>query len=184
VDHHRIPPIQSSERELRRRGAGEHRRVLFHAILPPLRYRPNGAISLLNADGIMLARSRDDEGTHIGRDMSKSPLFRTLHDRPAASVYYFKSPLDGLQRLSFYQLSSRYPIGSGDAQRRLDPDLGLLAVAGVIDDPCLFGFAVLQIRARDLTRIAPDRSKARAPEDLRGSPRLLVAKPGFCLRVP
>jgi diguanylate cyclase (GGDEF)-like protein/PAS domain S-box-containing protein len=71
---------------------------------------PNGAISLLNGDGIMLARSRDGEGAYVGRDMSKSPLFRTLHDRPAASVYYFKSPLDGLQRLSFYQLSSRYPI--------------------------------------------------------------------------
>ncbi|KZD23924.1 diguanylate cyclase [Tardiphaga robiniae] len=70
---------------------------------------PNGAVSLLNADGIMLARSRD-EGTYVGRDMSNSPLFKNLLDRPAASVYYFKSPLDGLQRLSFYQLSSRYPL--------------------------------------------------------------------------
>jgi diguanylate cyclase (GGDEF)-like protein/PAS domain S-box-containing protein len=70
---------------------------------------PNGAVSLLSADGIMLARSRDD-GTYVGRDMSNSPLFRNLLDRPAASVYYFKSPLDGRQRLSFYQLSSRYPL--------------------------------------------------------------------------
>lgn len=70
---------------------------------------PNGAVSLLSADGIILARSRDD-GTFVGRDMSNSPLFRNFLDRPAASVYYFKSPLDGRQRLSFYQLSSRYPL--------------------------------------------------------------------------
>lgn len=70
---------------------------------------PNGAVSLLNTDGIMLARSQDND-TYVGRDMSGSPLFRTLDSRPAASVYYFKSPLDGQQRLSFYQVSSRYPI--------------------------------------------------------------------------
>jgi diguanylate cyclase (GGDEF)-like protein/PAS domain S-box-containing protein len=70
---------------------------------------PNGAVSLLSADGIMLARSRDD-GTNVGRDMSSSPLFTGLANRPAASVYYFKSPLDGLQRLSYYKLSDRYPL--------------------------------------------------------------------------
>jgi diguanylate cyclase (GGDEF)-like protein/PAS domain S-box-containing protein len=71
---------------------------------------PNGAVSLLNADGIMLARSRDEDGAYVGRDMSRSQLFRTLPGGPVASVYYFKSPLDGRQRLSFYQLSGRYPI--------------------------------------------------------------------------
>ena len=70
---------------------------------------PNGAVSLLNADGILFARSHDD-GSNIGRDMSHSPLFSDLHNRPAASIYYFKSPLDGRQRISFYKLSSRYPI--------------------------------------------------------------------------
>ena len=69
-----------------------------------------GAVSLLNTDGIMLARSRDDDGAYVGRDMSKAPLFRDWHNRPAASVYYFKSPIDGVQRLSFYQRSSRYPV--------------------------------------------------------------------------
>lgn len=71
---------------------------------------PNGAVSLLNADGIMLARSGDEDGAYVGRDMSQSPLFRTLHDRPDASIYYFTSPIDGQRRLSFYQLSNRYPI--------------------------------------------------------------------------
>ncbi|MGY3615439.1 sensor domain-containing diguanylate cyclase [Bradyrhizobium sp. USDA 10063] len=70
----------------------------------------NGAISLLSTDGILLARSRDDEGAFIGRDMSGAPLMRDLNSRAAASVYYFKSPLDGLRRVSFYQRSSRYPI--------------------------------------------------------------------------
>ena len=37
----------------------------------------------------MLARSRDDDGTFVGRDMSDAPLIRELHDRPTASVYYF-----------------------------------------------------------------------------------------------
>lgn len=71
---------------------------------------PNGAVSLLSADGIMLARSGDDQGAYVGRDLSKSPLFSNLGNGPSASVYYFKSPLDGRQRLSFYRLSTRYPI--------------------------------------------------------------------------
>lgn len=70
---------------------------------------PNGSVALLSTDGIMLARSLDD-GSFVGRDMSHTPLFRDLKSRPAASVYYFVSPLDGLQRLSFYRLSSRYPV--------------------------------------------------------------------------
>ncbi|UWU78334.1 diguanylate cyclase [Bradyrhizobium huanghuaihaiense] len=71
---------------------------------------PNGSASLLNNDGIMLARSRDESGVFVGRDLSKAPLFREWKKRPVAAVYYFKSPLDGVQRLSYYQRSSRYPL--------------------------------------------------------------------------
>ncbi|WP_312016212.1 hypothetical protein [Bradyrhizobium vignae] len=71
---------------------------------------PNGAVSLLNADGTMLTRSRDEDGAYVRRDMSGSPLFRTMGHRPDAGAYYFKSPLDGQERLSFYQKSSRYPL--------------------------------------------------------------------------
>ncbi|MBR0707949.1 sensor domain-containing diguanylate cyclase [Bradyrhizobium liaoningense] len=71
---------------------------------------PNGSVSLLNADGTMLARTPDENGAYIGRDMSGSPLFRTMDQRPDAGAYYFKSPLDGLERLSFYRKSGRYPI--------------------------------------------------------------------------
>ncbi|MDR6874264.1 diguanylate cyclase (GGDEF)-like protein/PAS domain S-box-containing protein [Bosea sp. BE125] len=70
---------------------------------------PNGAITLLSADGILLARSVDND-TYVGRDMSATPLIRDRMSRPAASVYYFKSPLDGLQRLSSFRFSERYPL--------------------------------------------------------------------------
>ncbi|WFU24112.1 diguanylate cyclase [Bradyrhizobium sp. CB1717] len=71
---------------------------------------PNGSASLLNNDGIMLARSRDESGAFVGRDLSNAPLFREWKNRPTAAVYYFKSPLDSVQRLSYYQRSSRYPL--------------------------------------------------------------------------
>lgn len=69
----------------------------------------HGSISLLSRDGILLARGPhlDD---YVGRDMSSSPLVSGLHSRPDASIYYFKSPLDGIQRLSFYRISDRYPL--------------------------------------------------------------------------
>lgn len=56
----------------------------------------------------MLARTPDENGAYIGRDMSGSPLFRTMDQRPDAGAYYFKSPLDGQERLSFYRKSGRY----------------------------------------------------------------------------
>lgn len=36
-----------------------------------------GAVSLLSADGIMLARSPDD-GTYVGRDLSNTPFLRIV----------------------------------------------------------------------------------------------------------
>jgi diguanylate cyclase (GGDEF)-like protein/PAS domain S-box-containing protein len=68
---------------------------------------PNGAIALLGADGVILARSPDD-GTYVGRDMAKSPLFSG--PRLPTGAYHFTSPLDGVERLSFYKRSDRYPI--------------------------------------------------------------------------
>jgi diguanylate cyclase (GGDEF)-like protein/PAS domain S-box-containing protein len=113
---------------------------------------PNGSISLLNADGIMLARSPDDDNSFVGRDMSKAPLFRTLKDRPNASVYYFTSPLDGVQRLSYYQLGSRYPIMvlATKAQEdvlapwRREALLRLAVVAGLTLLIALAGFALVR----------------------------------------
>lgn len=69
----------------------------------------NGAISLLSTDGIMLARSPDD-GTYVGRDLSNAPLFKDRAKHPASDAYYFTSPLDGVERLSFYRISDHYPV--------------------------------------------------------------------------
>jgi diguanylate cyclase (GGDEF)-like protein/PAS domain S-box-containing protein len=69
----------------------------------------NGAITLLNSTGIILARNPDN-GIHIGRDLSSGPLFKERQKYPASTAYYFKSPLDGIQRLSFYKTSDRYPL--------------------------------------------------------------------------
>jgi len=73
-------------------------------------FGPNGSASLLNNAGIMLARSHDENGAYVGRDLSNAPLFREWESRPDAAVYYFTSPLDGVQRLSYYQRSSHYPL--------------------------------------------------------------------------
>ncbi|MBR0684914.1 diguanylate cyclase [Bradyrhizobium manausense] len=73
-------------------------------------FGPNGSVSLLNNAGIMLVRTRDESGAFVGRDLSNAPLLKNWESRPAAAVYYFKSPLDGVQRLSYYQRSSRYPL--------------------------------------------------------------------------
>lgn len=73
-------------------------------------FGPNGSASLLNTAGIMLARTGDEREAFVGRDLSNAPLFREWKSRPAAAVYYFKSPIDGVQRLSYYQRSSNYPL--------------------------------------------------------------------------
>lgn len=73
-------------------------------------FGPNGSASLLNTAGIMLARSGDASEAFVGRDLSNAPLFRDWKSRPPAAVYYFKSPIDGVQRLSYYQRSSNYPL--------------------------------------------------------------------------
>ncbi|UQR64453.1 diguanylate cyclase [Bradyrhizobium sp. C-145] len=73
-------------------------------------FGPNGSASLLNNSGTMLARSRDESGAFVGRDLSNAPLFRSWKSRPAGAVYYFRSPIDGVDRLSYYQRSSRYPL--------------------------------------------------------------------------
>jgi diguanylate cyclase (GGDEF)-like protein/PAS domain S-box-containing protein len=70
---------------------------------------PNGAVTLLSAEGILLARSPDD-GTYVGRDMSATPLLKDRMSRPSTSTYHFKSPLDGVRRLSAYRFSERYPL--------------------------------------------------------------------------
>ncbi|MBI5131552.1 MAG: diguanylate cyclase [Rhodopseudomonas palustris] len=70
---------------------------------------PNGSVSMLSRSGVMLARMPEDE-SYIGRDMSGTALIKDLPARPRESVYYFRSPLDGRERLSSYMVSTRYPL--------------------------------------------------------------------------
>jgi diguanylate cyclase (GGDEF)-like protein/PAS domain S-box-containing protein len=68
-----------------------------------------GSIALVTADGIVAARSPENEA-HAGRDLSGKPLFRDPTLQSASGVYYFKSPLDGAERVSFYRRSDRFPL--------------------------------------------------------------------------
>ncbi|KPH77798.1 MULTISPECIES: diguanylate cyclase [Bosea] len=70
---------------------------------------PNGSVALLNTRGVLLARSRDD-GQLVGRDMSDTALFRQRLNEARSALYYFVSPIDGLQRISAYRASERYPL--------------------------------------------------------------------------
>ncbi|RYH67996.1 MAG: diguanylate cyclase [Alcaligenaceae bacterium] len=81
----------------------------FHHFFSSLDLGAKGSLSLLTKDGIILSRYPDD-GTYIGMDMSKSPLFASLARRPPEADYNFKSPLDGEDRLSSYKISNAYPI--------------------------------------------------------------------------
>lgn len=71
---------------------------------------PNGSVALLNAKGIIFARY-PNTNAFINRDLSGSSLFSNPQLRDtSAGIYYFKSPLDGVQRLSFYERSHRFPV--------------------------------------------------------------------------
>jgi diguanylate cyclase (GGDEF)-like protein/PAS domain S-box-containing protein len=69
----------------------------------------NGSVALLSTDGIVLARNPDD-GSYVGRDLSNTPLFNDRSSYPATAAFYFKSPLDGVRRLSVYKVSDDFPV--------------------------------------------------------------------------
>jgi hypothetical protein len=57
----------------------------------------------------VLARNPDD-GSYVGRDLSNTPLFNDRSSYPATAAFYFKSPLDGVRRLSVYKVSDHFPV--------------------------------------------------------------------------
>jgi len=111
----------------------------------------NSAITLLNAGGIVLARSRDND-TFIGRDTSNTPLFRNPSLQTSGGVYYFKSPLDGMQRLSFYKRSDRFPLvllatvqqDEVLAPRRKAAAIRMLFVLGLVGLIAVIGFHLVR----------------------------------------
>lgn len=70
---------------------------------------PNGSVALLNSKGLLVARTNDD-GKLVGRDMSSTRLFQERIPLEKEAVYHFTSPLDGLNRVSAYRVSARYPL--------------------------------------------------------------------------
>ena len=69
----------------------------------------HGTIVLLGADGIVKARSQNNDA-FVGRDMSNASLFRDPSLQSRHGVYYFKSPSDNMQRVSSYWRSDRFPF--------------------------------------------------------------------------
>ncbi|MEW6640596.1 MAG: diguanylate cyclase [Pseudomonadota bacterium] len=129
---------------------------------------PQGSIALLTTSGFMLARSRDNE-RYVGRDMSGTRLMRELPIRPVAGVYDFTSPLDGVERLSFYRRSSRYPLmvlateARDDvlAPWRRDAVMHMAVVVGLVALIALTGFIlVLQLWQRQRMAAALEAKEA------------------------
>jgi diguanylate cyclase (GGDEF)-like protein/PAS domain S-box-containing protein len=68
-----------------------------------------GAIVLMGADGVVMART-PGHATYVGRDMSDSALFRDPSLQSTSGVFQFTSRLDGMQRVSAYRRSARFPL--------------------------------------------------------------------------
>src|SRR5260370_16273789 len=58
----------------------------------------------------MMVALTPDTDTSAGGALSDKPLFRDPALQSAGGVYYFKSPLDGTRRVSFYRRSDRFPL--------------------------------------------------------------------------
>ena len=67
-----------------------------------------GSLSLLSSQGIIQAR-RPDDGT-VGRDVSGGQFLTGTRAGGPSGVYYFRSLLDGQERLGAYHRSSRYKV--------------------------------------------------------------------------
>jgi diguanylate cyclase (GGDEF)-like protein/PAS domain S-box-containing protein len=69
---------------------------------------PQGAIALVNRDGIVMARSPRDQ--EIGRDISRAPFFQGSQGPEVRGAVHFQSVLDGMPRLGSFNKSDRYPM--------------------------------------------------------------------------
>jgi diguanylate cyclase (GGDEF)-like protein/PAS domain S-box-containing protein len=67
-----------------------------------------GTITLIGTEGTIRAR-RPDNGT-VGLDVSDGPFLRGIGARSPWGVHYFRSALDGVQRLGLFDRSQRYPF--------------------------------------------------------------------------
>ncbi|WGD50634.1 diguanylate cyclase [Bradyrhizobium sp. CB1650] len=69
----------------------------------------NSSVTLVHGDGLIIARSPSND-KFVGRSVADTPLFRDPSLQTPGGAYHFKSPLDGLDRVSFFKRSGRYPL--------------------------------------------------------------------------
>lgn len=68
----------------------------------------HGSLVLVGTNGILMARFPGDE-SFVGRDISTSPVIAQAR-RAASGTLAFTSGLDGIERLSAYRRSDRFPL--------------------------------------------------------------------------
>ncbi|OAF01796.1 diguanylate cyclase [Bradyrhizobium centrolobii] len=69
----------------------------------------NSSVTLMHGDGMIIARNPSND-KFAGRSVADTPLFREPSLQRPGGAYHFKSPLDGVERVSFFKRSSRYPL--------------------------------------------------------------------------
>lgn len=69
----------------------------------------NSSVSLAHGDGQIVARNPSNE-TFVGRSVADKPLFREPSLQRPSGAYHFTSPLDGAERVSFFNRSNRFPL--------------------------------------------------------------------------
>jgi diguanylate cyclase (GGDEF)-like protein/PAS domain S-box-containing protein len=69
----------------------------------------NSSIALVHADGLIIARYPDN-GKYVGRSVAETALFRDPTLQRPSGAHQFLSPLDGVERVSFFRRSSRFPL--------------------------------------------------------------------------
>jgi diguanylate cyclase (GGDEF)-like protein/PAS domain S-box-containing protein len=69
----------------------------------------NSSAALVHGDGLIIARNPGND-KFVGRSVADTALFRDASLQRPSGVYHFKSPLDGAERLSFFNRSGRYPL--------------------------------------------------------------------------
>jgi diguanylate cyclase (GGDEF)-like protein/PAS domain S-box-containing protein len=69
---------------------------------------PQGAVALVNRDGIIMARAPIDK--EIGRDVSTAPFFQGSRGTELQGAVHFNSVLDGTPRIGSFDKSDRFPL--------------------------------------------------------------------------
>jgi len=70
----------------------------------------NSSVVSIYDDGMIIARTPDNE-KFVGRKIGgATSIFRDANQQQPSGAFHFKSSLDGAERVSFFQRSSRYPL--------------------------------------------------------------------------